>query len=50
MFLVYGTLYIYMIVVILTIIRNAYWNHKGNVRTENGNTKYIDIQRGVRQG
>lgn len=34
----------------IIIIRNIYWKHKGCVRTENGNTDYIDIQRGVRQG
>jgi len=34
----------------IIIIRNTYWNHKGCVRTEKGNTRYVDIQRGVRQG
>lgn len=34
----------------ITIIQNIYWNHQGCVRLENGNTNYINIERGVRQG
>ena len=34
----------------ISIIRNMYWNHQGCVRTENGNTNYVKIERGVRQG
>lgn len=34
----------------IIILRNIYWNHEGCVRTESGNTDYINIQRGVRQG
>lgn len=34
----------------ITIIRNIYWNHIGCVRTESGNTNYVSIKRGVRQG
>lgn len=34
----------------IVMIRNTYWNHRGCIRTEKGNTRCIDIQRGVRQG
>lgn len=34
----------------IMIIRNIYWNHRGCIRTANGNTSYINIQMGVRQG
>ena len=32
------------------LIKNLYWHQKATVRWDNESSKYVDIERGVRQG